>query len=84
MVTTPAQMPLSSSLPLLSAGIEIEGVAASPHETLLFRPELDLQFDIVDVVHAIIPSPIPNSTASTFTEMRVKIAAEDREDLIPA
>ena len=59
-------------------------VAASPHDVLLFNPEVELSFAITQVIQILIESPIKDSRAPAFVEMRVKIADADRDTYIKA
>lgn len=75
---TPSSPSPPSAISLLQAG------AASPHDVLLYNPELDVSFEIDSVVKILIESPIPNSRAPQLWEMRVKIADPDKEHYIRA
>lgn len=75
---TPLSPSPPSAISLLQAG------AASPHDVLLYNPELDVSFEIDSVVKILIESPIANSRAPQLWEMRVKIADPDRQTYIRA
>lgn len=77
---TPPEVQLATSLPKATIG----SVGASPHEVLLFNPDLEISFSIQGVTQVLIESPVPGSNANTFSEMRVKIDAPDRDTDIGA
>jgi len=73
---TPMTPPSSDSL-ASSYGFDLDGfVAGSPHEVLLYQPEMPISFQIEKVIKVEFASPVADSKAATFTEMRVKIKSE--------
>lgn len=75
---TPLSPSPPSAVDLLQAG------AITPHDAVLFQPQLDVSFEIDSVVQILIESPIANSRAPQMSEMRIKIADPERESYIRA
>ena len=83
-VDSMAMTPMTASMPSSVDDLRVLGVEASPHEVLLFNPELEISFPIVSVIQIAHPSPVRGSGANIFSEMRVRIGAAGRASYIQA
>ncbi|CAD6582435.1 MAG: hypothetical protein CYPHOPRED_002031 [Cyphobasidiales sp. Tagirdzhanova-0007] len=75
---------MTPTTPSLASTPSQLGVEASPHEVLLFHPNMEISFPITSVMKTVNASPVRGSSANVFPEISVKIGAAGRDSYIRA